>query len=136
MLEGSEYRKLILKDGKPLDAKTQKRVDADLDKARAERRRNSFTHHEVSLGDLDLLGRIFDNKVTGEETVLGRRAWRMESEPKSGYKPANKAEEAALAARASTGSIRKLVSCNQIERLFHSRHQQFRARHGDGLRGR
>jgi hypothetical protein len=99
MLEGSEYRKLILKDGKPLNANTQKKVDEELQKARAERRRNGFTHHEVSLGTLDMLGLIFDNKVTGEETVLGRKAWRMESEPKPGYKPANKAEEEALASR-------------------------------------
>ncbi len=56
-------------------------------------------HHEVSLGTLDMLGLIFTSRVTGEETVLGRKTWRMESEPKPGYKPANKAEEEALAAR-------------------------------------
>ncbi len=32
MLEGSEYRKLILRDGKPLDARTQKKVDQDIEK--------------------------------------------------------------------------------------------------------
>jgi len=101
MLEGGEYRRLILKDGKPLDAKTQKKVDDDLEKTRAERRKHSFlsSSHTVSLGGLDLLALIFDNKVTGEETVLGRTTWRMESEPKPGYKPANKAEEEALASR-------------------------------------
>jgi len=48
---------------------------------------------------MEILGRIFDNKVTGEETVLGRKAWRMESEPRAGYKPADRQEEEALASR-------------------------------------
>src|SRR5258707_1261174 len=42
MLEGENYRKLLLIDGKPLDPKTQKKVDADLEKARAERRGHKF----------------------------------------------------------------------------------------------
>lgn len=101
MLEGENYSKLILIDGKPLDAKTQKKVDEGLEKTRAERRRNGFLsfHRTVSLGGLDLLMRLFDNKVTGEETVLGRKTWRMESEPKPGYKPASKNEEDAMSSR-------------------------------------
>lgn len=101
MLEGENYSKLILIDGKPLDAKTQKKVDADLEKTRAERRGKHLLsmHRTVSLGGLDLLTRLFDNKVTGEEVISGRRAWRMESEPKSGYKAANKEEEEAIASR-------------------------------------
>ena len=101
MLEGENYSKLILIDGKPLDAKTQKKVDADLEKTRTERRGNRLfsLHRTVSVGGLDLLPRLFDNKVTGEETMSGRKTWRMESEPKSGYKPANKQEEEIMSSR-------------------------------------
>jgi hypothetical protein len=101
MLEGENYSKLILINGNALDAKTQKKVDEDLEKARKERRgRGLLTlHRSVSLGGLEFLPRLFDNRITGEETVLGRKTWRMESEPKAGYKPANKEEEEALASR-------------------------------------
>jgi hypothetical protein len=101
MLEGSEYKKLILIDGKPLDPKTQKKVDAALEKARAERRKALLPslHRSVSLGGLDLLPRLFDNKVTGGEIINGRVAWRMESEPKSGVKAATRNENEALASR-------------------------------------
>ena len=34
MLQGDTYKKLVLLDGKPLNAKTQKKVDADLAKTR------------------------------------------------------------------------------------------------------
>ena len=104
MLEGSDYQKLVLVDGKPLDAKAQKKVDEDLEKARNERRKHGLLtlRRSVSLGDLELYERLFDNRVTREETVLGRKTWRMESELKTGYKPANKQEEEALASRRVT----------------------------------
>jgi hypothetical protein len=104
MLEGENYRKLILIDGKPLDSKTQKKVDQDLEKARAERRGHKMgtITRSVSLADLEHLEKLFDNKVTGSETVLGREAWRVESEPKTGYKPESKQESEALATRRVT----------------------------------
>ncbi len=40
MLEGSNYRKLILIDDRSLDAKTAKKVDEDLEKTRQERKRH------------------------------------------------------------------------------------------------
>ncbi len=104
MLEGDEYRKLILVEGKPLDAKAQKKVDEDLEKARRERRTHPrlSLNRTVSLGGPDLLGKLFINKVTGEDDVMGRATWRMESEPKSDYKPADKQEDEALASRRVT----------------------------------
>jgi hypothetical protein len=99
MLEGSNYRKLILSGGKPLDAKTQKKVDEDLEKARTERRSLLSFKRTVSLGGMELVDRLFDNKVTGEEIIAGRKTWRMESEPKPGYKSGNAAEDEALATR-------------------------------------
>ena len=103
MLEGAEYKKLVLIDGKSLDAKTQKKIDTDLEKERANRRKHGVLprfHREFDSSDLDLVDRFFEKKVTGEETVLGRRTWRMESEPRPGtYKPANTKEQQALATR-------------------------------------
>jgi hypothetical protein len=103
LLEGEDYRKLVLIDGQPLDARTQKEVDGELRKVQAEREKhlielNPRARKKSPLGDLGQIEQLFDNKVTGEETVLGRRAWRLESEPKPGYKPDNKQEEEALAA--------------------------------------
>lgn len=102
MLEGSEYKKLVLIDGKPLDPKMQTKVDADLEKARAERRRGlpSF-HRSVSLGSLELLLRLFDNKVIDREIINNRAAWKVESQPKPGVKAASKQEEEMLATRRS-----------------------------------
>ncbi|HEY4089518.1 MAG TPA: hypothetical protein VGM43_26510 [Bryobacteraceae bacterium] len=99
MLEGAEYKKLVLIDGKPLDSKTHKKVDSDLEKARAERHRSLLPslHRSVSLGSLELLLRLFDNKVTARETINGRAAWKVGSEPKPGVKGANKQEEEMLA---------------------------------------
>ncbi|HXE63434.1 MAG TPA: hypothetical protein VN519_07825 [Bryobacteraceae bacterium] len=101
MLEGSEYKKLVLIDGLPLDPKTRKKVDADLEKARAERRRSlrPSLRRSVSLGSLELLLRLFDNKVTRREIINGRPAWKVESEPKSGIKAASRQEEEMLATR-------------------------------------
>lgn len=101
MLEGEEYKKLVLIDGKPLDAKTQKRVNEDMEKERAERRTRGLLHgtRTVRVPGVDKLEQFFNNKVTGEETVLGRRTWRMESEPKPDYKPTEKKDQEFLSAR-------------------------------------
>ncbi len=104
MLEGEPYRKLIRLNSQALDAKMQERVEQEMEAARAERRQRkpATITRSVTLSDLDSLERLFDNKVTGEETVLGRKTWRLESQPKRGYKPANKEEEQALGARRIT----------------------------------
>jgi hypothetical protein len=99
MLEGSEYEKLLLLDGKPLSAKRQKQVDDEMEQERIRRKKNGPPRSEVSLGDLDVLDRLFDNRMTDEELVGDRKAWRMESEPRPGAKPADKKEEQALASR-------------------------------------
>ena len=105
MLEGDNYRKLILIDGQPLDEKTQKKVDQDLEKARAERHKHSTLRTLVrswSVAGLEDLEGLFDNRVVGEETVRDRKAWRVESEPKKDHKPANKQEEQIMGARRTT----------------------------------
>lgn len=54
MLEGDTYRKLVLLDGKPLDAKTEKKVQADLAKTREERKKqqkkSSLLRKQMSVG--------------------------------------------------------------------------------------
>jgi hypothetical protein len=104
MLESDLYRKLILIDGKPPDEKLQKKIDAEVEKERAARRAHPIGtgRHEVRVGDLDHIARLCDSKVTGEEQVSGRIAWRIESLPKAGYKPADKEEEKFLSARRVT----------------------------------
>jgi hypothetical protein len=105
MLEGSTYRKLILEDARPLDAKTAKKVEQELEKARAERRsRRSlpFVSKTIHFSGIDDLIRLFDNTVTGEETVGGRKAWRVESSAKAGVRAANATEEELLATRRVT----------------------------------
>ena len=102
MLEGDNYRKLILLDGQPLDAKTARKVEADLNKTREERKKHPLFHKVVHMGDLDSLERLFDSKVTGEEVVGGRKAWRVESDAKPGAKPANPGEQEVIAAHQVT----------------------------------
>jgi len=97
-LEGEQYQKLILIDGKPLPPDKQKKVDQDVEKTRAERqkrRRSGLTHIErtVDLGGLAETLKYFDNKVTGEETVRGHLTWVVESAPKTDYKPSGKSQE-------------------------------------------
>ncbi len=105
MLEGDLYRKLILVDGKPPDPKLQKAIDGEIEKERAARRAHPMGptgRHEVRAGALDQISRMCDSKVTGQEPVSGRMAWRVESLPKPGYKPKDKDEEKFLGARRVT----------------------------------
>ncbi|MBY0502324.1 MAG: hypothetical protein K2X03_00340 [Bryobacteraceae bacterium] len=101
MLEGETYRKKILVNGQPLDAKEQQRVDEDLAKTRAERQkrgRRAFTR-TVSFGGLEELIPLFDLRLAGEETVGGRPAWKVIAEPKPNLKPKTPKETAALNSR-------------------------------------
>lgn len=98
MLEGDNYRKLLLVDGKPPDPKLQKKIDAELERARAERRTHPQIHrHEVRLSGPEQIARMYDARVTGEEIVSGRKTWRIDAMPKPGYRPANEEERRALA---------------------------------------
>jgi hypothetical protein len=101
MLEGESYRKLILIGGQPLDVKTSKKVDAEMEKAREERkhRRSIGFHKTIQEPDLEQVARLFDSKVTGEEEVNGRKAWRVESAPKPDATAKTPAEEEMLATK-------------------------------------
>lgn len=105
MLEGDTYRKLVLLDGKSLDAKTEKKVQADLAKTREERKKqqkSSLLRKRMSVGDTEQLLKLFDNKLLGEEVVEGRATWKVESEPKVGMTAVTPAEKSAMSSRRTT----------------------------------
>ena len=121
MLEGDLYRKLILIDGKPPDPKLQKQIDGEMEKERAARRAHpvgTTGRHEVRVGALDQIARMCDSKVTGQELISGRMAWRVESLPKSGYKPKDKEEEKFLSARRVTWFNREGPAIKFLEVLL------------------
>lgn len=103
MLEGDNYRKLVLIEGKPPDPKLQKKIDADLENERAARKAHpQIRRPEVRFGGAEQILRMCDSKVTGEEAVDGRKAWRIESMPKPGFQPANEEEKRLLAVKRVT----------------------------------
>jgi hypothetical protein len=104
-LEGSEYRKLVQRDDKPLTEKEQKQEDDKLrkeaDRRRKERKggvknplKRTYTFG-YSSGD----ERFFDFRYVGEEVVNGRPAYVLEGTPKSGVKPTNDHEKHLLLSR-------------------------------------
>jgi hypothetical protein len=105
LIEGSKYRKLVARNGKPIGAKDQARVDKEMREAAEERRRHppaptggkiSSGHDNADLGTNEELLTLYDNRVTGEEQIGGRKAWVIESAPQTGHAPANEHESDAL----------------------------------------
>ncbi|MBM3783800.1 MAG: hypothetical protein FJW30_05530 [Acidobacteria bacterium] len=99
MLEGENYRKLVLVNGQPLDAKRQMQVDQDMAKERDKRKKRSFgtIRRSVRSTSLETLQKLFDCKLAGEDV----QGIRIDCEPKPGYKAANKDERDALSMRSS-----------------------------------
>jgi hypothetical protein len=95
-VEGLEYKKLVARNGKPLEPREQAKEDKRLSQTAAERRKerhSGLTHRNVSLGsDQDLLT-LFDNRVAGEDAIGGRKAWIIESVPKPDHAPAGQHEK-------------------------------------------
>ena len=104
MLEGENYRKLVLLNGQPLSAKRQKEVDAELEKTRSARRKRSLRTitRTVHTGGLPQLARLFDLTLAGEETINGRKTWRVEAQPKPNLQTADKRDQEALATSRTT----------------------------------
>jgi hypothetical protein len=104
-IEGSKYRKLVARNGKPISAKDRAKVDKEMRDAAEERRRHppaatggkiSSGHDNADLGTNEELLTLFDNRVTGEEQIGGRKAWVIESLPQTDRTPANEHVKAAL----------------------------------------
>lgn len=101
-VEGLEYKKLISRDGKPLDAKAQAKEDKKMQQTAEERRkqrRGGLFHPSVSVGGAVDFLTLFDNRLLGEEELRGRKAWIVESTPKAGYVPAKQPEKDVLSWR-------------------------------------
>ena len=86
-VEGEEYKKLIARADRPLEASEQAKEDKKLKQTAAERRKqrkSGMFQKSVDLGrDSDLLT-LFDNRVADEDVVQGRKVWVIESTPRSG----------------------------------------------------
>jgi hypothetical protein len=103
-LEGSTYRKLILRNDQALEPKEQKREDERLAKETALRRKEtseqrrkrslsfSFTYSVRGL-EPERTVALFDFEFKGEEEVDGRAAYVIEGMPKPGARPANANEK-------------------------------------------
>jgi len=101
-VEGQEFRKLVARNGKPLDAKEKARVDKEM-RETAEQRRKRRTpvpggrvvvnHTGVDLGSDEELLTLFDNRVAGEEEIAGRKAWLIESTPRQDRRRTNRHEK-------------------------------------------
>ncbi len=97
-IDGSPYRKLIEKNGKPLPASEARKEQEKMDKEIARRRDESPSRRDKRLKAEEKekaegiqfreeVLRAFDFKLEGEETVVGEAAWRIAGTPKSGFRP-------------------------------------------------
>ena len=94
-LEGSTYRKLILRNDQPLAPKEQKREDNRLAKEAALRRKESPEQRRNRLFSFsysvrfryDRMTDLYDLRYAGEELVDGRPAYVIEGLPKPGLRP-------------------------------------------------
>ncbi len=98
MVYGRPYRRLIEKDGKPLNSSDQARQEERIRKETEKRRRQSEEENSKERRDyekrraeerkyLDELPHAFDFKLLGEETVSGKPAWVIAAQPRPGYQP-------------------------------------------------
>lgn len=101
MIDGSPYNKLIAINGHSLSAEQQKQQDqkatAEADRRRSEsqsaRQRRIAEYQKERRQDhapVSEMAKAFDYKLTGEETVDGRRCFVLEATPKAGYAPPNR----------------------------------------------
>jgi hypothetical protein len=101
-VEGQAYRRLVARNGKPLDAKEKAKVDKDMRETAEHRRKHpawadgggvTNGHDRVDLGSDEELLTLFDNHVAGEEEIGGRKAWVIESTPRKDHPAANRHEK-------------------------------------------
>jgi hypothetical protein len=101
-VEGLIYRKLIARNGKPIDAKEKAKVDKAMRETAEQRRKHpgwapdgggiTNGHSRADFGSDEELLTLFDNRVTGEAEIGGRKAWVIESTPRKDRPPANRHE--------------------------------------------
>ncbi|HXV77749.1 MAG TPA: hypothetical protein VD788_15655 [Candidatus Polarisedimenticolaceae bacterium] len=100
-LDGSEYRRLIAQNGRPLDeheqAAEQRRLEKQLDKMRretpsqrAQRLRSVEREHEESRGFFEQVTRAFDFQLLREEPLDGVPCYVIAAEPRADYEPVSR----------------------------------------------
>ncbi|MBC7927801.1 MAG: hypothetical protein H7039_19315 [Bryobacteraceae bacterium] len=97
-IDGTEYRRLVEKDGKPLTDKEIAEEQAKLNREIAKHKRETEGDRRKRQGkdqkELEEERRMrsevpkaFDFQLLGEEPINGRPCWKLQAEPKPGYKP-------------------------------------------------
>ena len=122
-LEGSSYRRLVLKNDKALPPKDERREAERLQKETDRRKRESPEARRNRLFSLsysfsfpyDKVADLDDLRYAGEETVAGRRAWVVEGYPKPGLRPAGDQEREALNYRMKTWIDQEDYMCSRLE---------------------
>jgi hypothetical protein len=101
-VEGLAYEKLVSRNGKPLDPKEKAQVDRQMRETAEQRRKHRVwpngggaivNGHRTDFGSDEELLTLFDNRLTGEEEIGGRKAWVIESAPRKDRMPANRHEK-------------------------------------------
>jgi len=96
-VEGEQYKRLVARDGKPLNAKAEareeKKVQQIAEERRKARRRRLFNFSRSFGVTDDDLDKLCDRRLVGEEEVRGRKAWVIEYTPRKDHVPANKHEK-------------------------------------------
>lgn len=86
-LEGEIYRKLVAENGMPLSAKKQKAVEEDLAKEKSKRienrRRFNQIRKNIVLGTIPRLLELHTLSEPQAETLVGRKVWRVETQPRT-----------------------------------------------------
>jgi hypothetical protein len=101
MIEGSTYNKLTAVDGQPLaggqaqeeDQKLQQEIKRRRSESSSARQQRVEKYQKERRQDHLLMSEMvkaFDYRLTGEETVNGRRCFVLQASPKPGYKPPNR----------------------------------------------
>ena len=98
MAEGSPYRRLIERDGKPLSADEERKQQEDLRRSIEERRKETPERRSQRLADYEkrrsrnraMLREVvdaFNFRLAGEESIAGRPAWIIEATPRPDFRP-------------------------------------------------
>jgi hypothetical protein len=98
MLDGSDYRRLVVRDGQTLSGgeaqKEQVRMDAEIAKRHAEttaQRANRQARHKRNLDEAikfrEEVLQAFAFRIAGEESLKGMPCWRIQAEPNKSFVP-------------------------------------------------
>jgi len=98
-IEGGSHKKLVARNGQPLDAKQQAKEETKWQKileARRKQQHAGVLHKNVSLGSDEDLLTLFDNRLDGEEEIRGHKSWVILATPKKDRAPATQHEKEVL----------------------------------------